>query len=191
RARAAGGDRALLGASSYRGPVPATHPRDRFHAEIAALRACAVMLVVLYHLWPGRLPGGYIGVDVFFVISGFLITGHLMREAADTGRIRLARFYARRARRLLPAAYLVLAVSAVAVWLWMPLMGWRQNFREIIASALYVQNWALAADSVDYLAAENDPSTVQHYWTLSIEEQFYLVWPLLVLLSTVAALRLR
>ncbi len=171
--------------------MPATHPRDRFRAEIAALRACAVMLVVLYHLWPGRLPGGYIGVDVFFVISGFLITGHLMREAADTGRIRLARFYARRARRLLPAAYLVLAVSAVAVWLWMPLMGWRQNFREIIASALYVQNWALAADSVDYLAAENDPSTVQHYWTLSIEEQFYLVWPLLVLLSTVAALRLR
>ncbi len=170
--------------------MPASLPRDRFRAEIAALRAVAVLLVVLFHLWPGRLPGGYIGVDVFFVISGFLITGHLLRETAETGRIKLGRFYARRARRLLPAAYLVLATTAVAVWLWMPLMSWRQNFKEVIASALYVQNWALAADSVDYLAAENDPTAVQHYWTLSIEEQFYLVWPLLVLLATVLALRL-
>ncbi|GAA3542740.1 acyltransferase [Aeromicrobium flavum] len=170
--------------------MPASPPRDRFRAEIAALRACAVLLVVLYHLWPGRLPGGYIGVDVFFVISGFLITGHLLRETADTGRIDLARFWARRARRLLPAAYLVLASSALAVWLWLPLVSWRQNFTEVIASALYVQNWALAADSVDYLAAEAEPTAVQHYWTLSIEEQFYLVWPLLVLLATVLAVRL-
>nr|WP_283251808.1 acyltransferase family protein [Aeromicrobium duanguangcaii] len=179
-----------MGAGPYRGAVPASPPRDRFRAEIAALRACAVLLVVLYHLWPGRLPGGYIGVDVFFVISGFLITGHLLRETADTGRIDLARFWARRARRLLPAAYLVLATSALAVWLWMPLATWRQNFTEVIASALYVQNWALAADSVDYLAADADPTAVQHYWTLSIEEQFYLVWPLLVLLATVLAVRL-
>lgn len=147
------------------------------------------MLVVLYHLWPGRLPGGYIGVDVFFVISGFLITGHLLRETAETGHIKLGRFYARRARRLLPAAYLVLATTAVAVWIWMPLLGWRQNFKEIIASALYVQNWVLAADSVDYLAADSAPTAVQHYWTLSIEEQFYLVWPLLVLLGAVLALK--
>ena len=181
---------ARRGPASYRGAVPASPPRDRFRAEITALRAVAVMLVVLFHLWPGRLPGGYIGVDVFFVISGFLITGHLLRETADTGRIDLARFWARRARRLLPAAYLVLAVSAIAVWLWMPLVTWGQNFKEIVASALYVQNWALAADSVDYLAAENDPTAVQHYWTLSIEEQFYLVWPLLVLLATVLAVRM-
>src|SRR5690606_37022023 len=177
----AGPTPAALGRGTYRGPVPASPPRDRFRAEISALRACAVLLVVLYHLWPGRLPGGYIGVDVFFVISGFLITGHLLRETAETGRIDLARFWARRARRLLPAAYLVLACSALAVWLWMPLVTWRQNFTETIASALYVQNWALAADSVDYLAAEAEPTAVQHYWTLSIEEQFYLVWPLLVL----------
>jgi len=150
----------------------------------------AVLLVVLFHLWPGRLPGGYIGVDVFFVISGFLITGHLLRERETTGRISLAKFWARRARRLLPAAYLVLATTAVAVWLWVPLMEWRQNFKEIIASALYVQNWALAADSVDYLAAEEAPSAVQHYWTLSIEEQFYLVWPLLVMLAVGIAVRL-
>ena len=170
--------------------MPASLPRDRFRAEISALRACAVLLVVIYHLWPGRLPGGYVGVDVFFVISGFLITGHLLRESADTGKVDLARFWARRARRLLPAAYLVLAVSALAVWLWMPMVTWSQNFKEIVASALYVQNWALAADSVNYLAAENDPTTVQHYWTLSIEEQFYLVWPLLVMLATVLAVRM-
>ncbi|MFS0886551.1 acyltransferase family protein [Aeromicrobium sp. 179-A 4D2 NHS] len=170
--------------------MPASPPRDRFRAEIAALRAVAVLFVVLFHLWPGRLPGGYVGVDVFFVISGFLITGHLLRETEQTGRISLSRFWARRARRLLPAAYLVLATSALAVWLWMPLMDWRQNFKEIIASALYVQNWALAADSVDYLAAAEDPTAVQHYWTLSIEEQFYLVWPLLVLLAVVIAARL-
>ncbi|WP_313405415.1 acyltransferase family protein [Aeromicrobium sp.] len=170
--------------------MPASLPRDRFRAEIAALRAVAVLLVVLFHLWPGRLPGGYIGVDVFFVISGFLITGHLLRETADTGRIDLARFWARRARRLLPAAYLVLATTGVAVWLWMPLMDWRQNFKEIIGSALYVQNWVLASDSVDYLAAAEAPTAVQHYWTLSIEEQFYLVWPLLVLLAVVLAARL-
>ncbi len=162
---------------------------DRSRAEITALRACAVLLVVLYHLWPGRLPGGYIGVDVFFVISGFLITSHLLRESDSTGTIDLARFWARRARRLLPAAYLVLATTAVAVAVWLPVMSWQQNFRQIIASTLYVQNWVLAADSVDYLAADEAPAAAQHYWTLSIEEQFYLVWPLLILAAVVWARR--
>ena len=159
--------------------------------EIQALRAGAALLVVLYHLWPDRLPGGFMGVDVFFVISGFLITSHLAREAASTGRVRLGRFWARRARRLLPAAYLVLATSAVAVFIWMPKLGWVQNFREILASALYFQNWRLATDAVDYLAADNAPSVAQHYWTLSVEEQFYLAWPLLVLTSVLLAARLR
>ncbi|AWB92060.1 acyltransferase family protein [Aeromicrobium chenweiae] len=158
--------------------------------EIQALRAGAALLVVLYHLWPGRLPGGFMGVDVFFVISGFLITSHLAREAASTGRIRLGRFWARRARRLLPAAYLVLATSALGVYLWMPLLNWSQNFREIVASALYFQNWRLALDAVDYLAAENSPSVAQHYWTLSVEEQFYVAWPLIVLASILLAARM-
>jgi peptidoglycan/LPS O-acetylase OafA/YrhL len=159
--------------------------------EIQALRAGAALLVVLYHLWPGRLPGGFMGVDVFFVISGFLITSHLAREATSTGRIRLGRFWARRARRLLPAAYLVLATSAVAVFAWLPRLDWTQNFREILSSALYVQNWRLAADAVDYLAADNAPSVAQHYWTLSVEEQFYVAWPLLVLVAVLVASRLR
>jgi len=148
--------------------------------EIQALRALAVLGVVTWHLWPGRLPGGFVGVDVFFVISGFLITGHLARELAATGRVRLGRFWARRARRLLPAGLLVLTATAVAVLVAVPERYWQQFFREIAGSALYVQNWVLAGDSVDYLRQTNDPSPAQHYWSLSVEEQFYLVWPLLL-----------
>jgi peptidoglycan/LPS O-acetylase OafA/YrhL len=174
-------------------PPPAAPARTArpVRPEIQALRAGAALLVVLYHLWPGRLPGGFMGVDVFFVISGFLITSHLAREASSTGRVRLGRFWARRARRLLPAAYLVLTTSAVAVFVWMPQLNWAQNFREILASALYFQNWRLALDAVDYLAAENAPSVAQHYWTLSVEEQFYVAWPLIVLAAVLLAARLR
>ena len=153
------------------------------HREIQGLRAVAVLLVLLFHLWPGHLPGGYIGVDVFFVISGYLITSLLLREVDRTGTVRLREFWARRARRLLPAAFLVLAVSAVGVLLLEPRLVWPQFFREILAAGLYVENWVLALDSVNYLAAENTPSPAQHYWTLSAEEQFYVVWPLLVLLA--------
>jgi peptidoglycan/LPS O-acetylase OafA/YrhL len=149
------------------------------------LRAVAVGLVVVYHFWPHRLPGGFIGVDVFFAISGFLIISHVVEEQRRTGRIALARFWARRARRLLPASLLVLAVTAVGTVGLLPRAQWLQAFREIMASTLYVQNWALAADSVDYLAAENLPSPVQHFWSLSTEEQFYLVIPLLMAAAAV------
>jgi peptidoglycan/LPS O-acetylase OafA/YrhL len=157
--------------------------------EIQGLRAVAVLLVVLFHLWPGRLPGGYIGVDVFFVISGFLITSLLLREVDRSGSVSLTRFWARRLRRLLPASYLVLVVSAAAVLLLEPRLVWHQFFGEILAAGLYVENWALAFNSVNYLAAQNTPSPAQHYWTLSAEEQFYLVWPLLVLLALWLAAR--
>jgi len=164
-------------------------PPRTFRPEIQALRALAVALVVLYHFWPGRLPGGYVGVDVFFVISGFLITGHLLREAESSGRLRLGRFWARRARRLLPAAYVVLAATLVATVLVAPQSLWEQWFRETLGATLYVENWVLAGDAVDYLAADGDPSPVQHYWSLSTEEQFYLVWPLLVTLGAAVAAR--
>ncbi|HET8558904.1 MAG TPA: acyltransferase family protein [Marmoricola sp.] len=163
--------------------APAPIARSRLRPEIQGLRAVAVLLVVLFHLWPGRLSGGYIGVDVFFVISGFLITGNLLREVETHGRIRLADFWARRARRLLPAAYLVLLTTGIGVLLVVPRMLWQQFFKEIGASSIYVENWSLAHDAVDYLAEGNAPSPVQHYWTLSAEEQFYLVWPLLILLG--------
>lgn len=151
-----------------------------FSYEIQALRAVAVVLVVLFHLWPNRVPGGFIGVDIFFAISGFLITGHLLREAASDRGIRLGQFWARRVRRLLPAAYLVIVVSLVTVLTILPPRLWKETAVQIGASALGIQNWALAASSVDYFGASGQPSLVQHYWSLSLEEQFYLVWPLML-----------
>ena len=166
--------------------APAT---SQFQPEIQGLRAVAVLLVVLYHLWPERLTGGYVGVDVFFVISGFLITSHMYREVQDGSALGLTRFWARRIRRLLPASLLVLLVSLVAAFLWIPSTLWEVAARQIGASALYVQNWVLATDSVDYSAQHNDASAVQHYWSLSVEEQFYFVWPLLVALLLYIARR--
>ncbi|MPZ84854.1 MAG: acyltransferase family protein [Actinophytocola sp.] len=152
-----------------------------FRTDIQALRAIAVLAVVVNHLWPGSLTGGYVGVDVFFVISGFLISSHLDREIVATGRVRLGRFYARRIRRLLPAAFLVLAFSLVAAYFLLPYPRWEAIAQESFASATYWENWLLAAKSVDYSAADAAASLVQHYWSLSVEEQFYLVWPLLLL----------
>ncbi|MFE7505578.1 acyltransferase family protein [Promicromonospora sp. NPDC057488] len=159
-------------------------------ADIQALRAAAVLAVVLYHLWPHRLTGGYVGVDVFFVISGFLITSHIARDV-DAGRFSVSRFWSRRILRLLPASLLVLGVTALGVWALAPVQHWGQWFREIAASALYAQNWVLAADAVDYLAAGDVPSPVRHYWSLAVEEQLYLLWPLLIVLVLALDRRLR
>jgi len=156
-------------------------PPRALKPEIQALRAAAVALVLMFHAWPTLVPGGYVGVDVFFVISGYLITRQLLHEADRSGTIALLDFWTRRARRLLPASLLVLAVCTAASFAWAPEGAWRQYFRDIAASALYVQNWALGVDAVDYFAAANAPSPVQHFWTLSVEEQFYLALPLLML----------
>jgi peptidoglycan/LPS O-acetylase OafA/YrhL len=137
---------------------------------------------VLFHLWPNRLTGGFVGVDVFFVISGYLITSHLLREHASPRGISLGAFWARRVRRLLPAAVLVLAVSLVATVVFLPSRLWEETAREVGASALGIQNWVLAANSVDYFGVDNRPTLVQHYWSLSLEEQFYAVWPVLLFL---------
>jgi peptidoglycan/LPS O-acetylase OafA/YrhL len=151
--------------------------------DIQALRAVAVMAVILYHLWPLNIRGGYVGVDIFFVISGFLITSQLLREARQTGSIRLGRFWARRARRLLPASLIVVGASLAATVLFVPEYFWKQFLSEFIAATLYFQNWRLHWDAVDYLARDNIASPVEHFWSLSVEEQFYLVWPLLVILA--------
>lgn len=154
-----------------------------FRPEIQGLRAIAVLAVLAFHLWPGALPGGYVGVDVFFVISGYLITGLLLKEYESTGTISVARFYKRRIRRLLPAATLVLIVVTACIAL-LPASRWEDVAGDIAASALYAQNWWLAHQAVDYLASENAPSPVQHFWSLSVEEQYYIVWPLLILGAT-------
>lgn len=151
------------------------------------------MAVVLYHLWPKRVTGGFVGVDIFFVISGYLITGHMFREIMSETGLSLLKFWGRRIRRLLPAAFVVLVVSLVAVYLWVPATLWEATSRQVGASALYVQNWVLAADAVDYSALNADATVAQHYWSLSVEEQFYVFWPLIMvgLLWAVARLAKR
>lgn len=177
----------LITRASRRRAEPVTATRK----DIQALRALAVGLVVLNHLWPHRLPGGYVGVDVFFVISGYLISKHLLGELERTDRINLAQFYSRRIKRLLPAATVVAVVSLVAAWVLLPFSRWLAIVQETMASVFYVENWMLAAKSVDYSAHNDAASTVQHYWSLSVEEQFYLVWPLLFLGLFTAAVRFR
>jgi peptidoglycan/LPS O-acetylase OafA/YrhL len=154
--------------------------------EIQALRAVAVALVVVYHLWPESLPGGFVGVDVFFAISGYLITSLLLREIDRTGKLSLPQFYARRARRILPASLVTLGAVGIVTILFVPLSYWSQFFGDLTASTTYVQNWHLSAAAVDYFAADQGPSPVQHFWSLSAEEQFYIVWPALLVLSVAA-----
>jgi len=155
----------------------------KFRPEVQALRALAVLLVLVYHIDPAVLPGGYIGVDVFFVISGFLITGHLWREASTTGAVNLKKFWAARARRILPASLVTTVGVIVIALVLLPPSLVESWWKQALASVLYVENWALAAESVDYQAASNSPTAFQHFWSLGVEEQFYLVWPLLVLLA--------
>src|SRR3954468_16735037 len=163
--------------------------RPAFRPDIEGLRAVAVLAVVLFHAGLPGLSGGFVGVDVFFVVSGFLITGMLWREVQGTGTVRLARFYAARARRLLPAGLTVLVVTAAAsAWLLPPLQA-RAVLRDAVAAALYGENYRLAVQGTDYLAADTAPSPFQHYWSLGVEEQFYLVWPALLILTAWAVHR--
>jgi peptidoglycan/LPS O-acetylase OafA/YrhL len=140
-------------------------------------------MVVIYHLYPSALPGGFAGVDVFFVISGYLITGHLWRGYAQTGKVGLADFWGRRARRLVPAAALVLTVTWIASRIIEPATQLANTAQQVLASALYYQNWQLSSDAVSYFKSDNAATPVQHFWSLSVEEQFYLVWPLLFVLA--------
>jgi peptidoglycan/LPS O-acetylase OafA/YrhL len=156
-----------------------------FHPHIEGLRALAILLVLLFHAGL-PLEGGYIGVDIFFVISGFLITGLLLREMETSGDVSLLNFYARRAKRLLPASCFVLAFTALGVWLFAPASARVVFGLDIASAAAYFANFRFAARSVDYLAEGLGRSPVLHFWSLAVEEQFYFIWPVLLL----AALRL-
>ncbi len=164
--------------------------RNGFRPDIEGLRAVAVLAVVLYHAGIPGVTGGYIGVDVFFVISGFLITGLLWREVSTTNTIALGRFYGARARRLLPAAATVGIITAIGAAALLPPLRARSVFVDGIASAFYVGNYRFAVQGTDYLGP-NTPSPFQHYWSLGVEEQFYLVWPVLIIGTAWLARRVR
>jgi peptidoglycan/LPS O-acetylase OafA/YrhL len=159
-----------------------------FRPDIEGLRAVAVILVVLDHVF-GTPTGGFIGVDVFFVISGFLITGLLLREHERTGTISFAGFYARRAKRILPAAGVVLVVTVAASYVVYFGVRSTQVLWDGLASLLFVQNWHLIRSGTDYFAAGGASSPLQHFWSLSVEEQFYIIWPWVIIAVLAWAVR--
>jgi peptidoglycan/LPS O-acetylase OafA/YrhL len=152
------------------------------------LRAFAVIVVIFDHLfhWPN---GGFIGVDVFFVISGFLITGHLLREYAKTGHISFFSFYKKRTKRILPAASLVLVTTLVAAYILFNQARFKETLWDAVWGLFFGANWRFAAIGTDYFQADGPVSPLQHYWSLAVEEQFYFVWPWLLLLTFYVFLR--
>jgi peptidoglycan/LPS O-acetylase OafA/YrhL len=159
--------------------------------SLDGLRGIAVLAVVIYHFAPAMAPGGFLGVDVFFVLSGFLITSLLIAGWENNFRISLPAFWARRARRLLPALVLVLAACGIWVVAVAPQIQGQHVANDALAALSYVANWHFIASSQSYLAqfANHGPTPLQHTWSLAIEEQFYFVWPLLV--AAVGAIALR
>ena len=147
--------------------------------EIQGLRALAAILVLVFHA--KFLPGGFVGVDIFYVISGFLITGLLLKELNSNGRISLKAFYLRRSKRLLPASFLVLFITAIVAWLLLPPISRGSIGRDLIATTLYVSNYLFAWWQNDYQNLNAVPSPFIHYWSLAVEEQFYLFWPIFII----------
>jgi peptidoglycan/LPS O-acetylase OafA/YrhL len=167
-----------------------TPPEDRsFRPDVEGLRAVAVLLVVLYHAGVPGLHGGYVGVDVFFVISGFVITGLLLRERRSTQKTSILSFYGRRCRRILPAASLVIVVTVLLSYVFLGSVSGDRTATDGRWAAIFLANFHFAWEGTNYLASHQPPSPLQHFWTLSVEEQFYLVYPTVFLL--VAALRTR
>jgi peptidoglycan/LPS O-acetylase OafA/YrhL len=165
------------------GDESGTAPGDRrFRPDVEGLRAVAVVLVVLYHASVPGLTGGYIGVDVFFVISGFVITGLLLRERSRTGRTSILGFYARRCRRILPAATLVLLVAVFASYVVLGVVSGNSTADDGRWATVFLANFHFESVGTNYLLAQRPPSPLQNYWSLAVEEQFYLVYPTLFLL---------
>jgi peptidoglycan/LPS O-acetylase OafA/YrhL len=157
-----------------------------YRPEIEGLRAVAAVLVAVFHIWLGRVSGG---VDVFFVVSGFLITTGLVTQIERHGAPQIAAFWGRLINRLVPAAFLVLCAVVVASIFLLPKSRWQETMTEVAGSAVYVENWILAFNSVDYLQQNAAVSPVQHFWALAAQGQFYLAWPLLFAVIAFAARR--
>lgn len=156
----------------------------RFRSDVEGFRAIAVGLVLLYHAHFLRLRGGYVGVDVFFVLSGFLITRLLVDAASSSKTTRqvLVQFYARRIRRLLPLSSVVLLVTLWCSYHWLGFLRGNSIARDTRWSSAFLANIHFARIGTDYLGSQSLPSPIQHFWSLAVEEQFYFIWPALVLL---------
>jgi peptidoglycan/LPS O-acetylase OafA/YrhL len=172
-------------------PSTVDHLADRtedrkYRPDVEGLRALAVLLVALYHAHIPGIRSGFVGVDVFFVISGFLITGLLVRERINIGTVSIQKFYARRARRILPAATVVVLFTLFASYHWLGFLAGDSIADDAKWTALFVANLHFAAIGSSYLTSQAPPSPLQHMWSLGVEEQFYVVWPtLFFLIATV------
>jgi peptidoglycan/LPS O-acetylase OafA/YrhL len=168
--------------SPVAGDEAGTPPGDRrFRPDVQGMRAVAVALVVLFHANVPGLQGGYVGVDVFFVISGFVITGVLLRERTGSGSTSLLHFYTRRIRRILPAASLVIVVGVVAAYHWLGTVSGGQNATDGRWASVFLINIHFATTGTNYLSSQMPPSVLQNYWSLAVEEQFYLIYPAIFL----------
>jgi peptidoglycan/LPS O-acetylase OafA/YrhL len=172
------------------GDESGTSPGDRpFRPDVEGLRAIAILLVVVFHSGISTLSGGYIGVDVFFVISGFVITGVLLRERASSGRTSILAFYGRRCRRIIPAATLVIIVTVVLSYFFLGVGAGGRTATDGRWASVFLANFHFASVGTNYLSSQQPPSPLQNYWSLSVEEQFYIVYPTLFLL--LAGVRMR
>ena len=172
------------------GDEAGTAPGDRrFRPDVEGLRAVAVLLVVLFHAGVPGLSGGYVGVDVFFVISGFVITGVLLRERAIEHRTSILAFYGRRCRRIIPAATLVIIVTTVAAYAVLGAVGGNRTAIDGKWAAVFLANFHFASVGTNYLTATLPPSPLQNYWSLAVEEQFYFVYPTLFVLVAWMSMR--
>ncbi|WP_217586453.1 acyltransferase family protein [Lentibacillus saliphilus] len=162
-------------------------PEKKFRPELEGVRAVAALLVAIYHIWLGSVSGG---VDVFFIVSGYLITTSLISRIGKQGKIHFFEYILGLGRRLFPIAFIVLIFSIIFSYFLLAQTQWKQIIAEVFASAFYFQNWQLAANAVDYLAQNNAATPLQHFWALSIQGQFYVTWPLIISLTFVLARKL-
>ncbi|GAA1912194.1 acyltransferase family protein [Nocardioides hwasunensis] len=169
---------------------PTTVARRGFRDDIQGMRALAVLGILVFHAGLAPYPGGFVTLDVFFVLSGFLITTLLLREVARSGSIDLVAFYVRRARRILPAATVAITGTVVASYLWLHPLDARDAAVDGVWAALFGANIRFAIEETDYFTQSDAPSPLQHFWSLSVEEQFYLVMPVALLVAVVVAVRL-